>query len=100
MYKELLRFLNSLSIPFVASFGDAQHYHHAAKVGAGVNELPGFSGFRDRPQWEALASWLEGTPSAPAALPRQSAQVFTKLDVYRRLRANNGANVVCRKQGD
>jgi len=86
MYKKLVRFLKSLSIPFVAAFRDTQHYHRAAEVGVGVNELPGFSRFRDDHQWEALVSWLDDAPIAPENVTRPSAQVLMQLDEYRRVR--------------
>jgi len=93
MYKKLVQFLKSLSIPFVAAFRDTQHYHRAAEVGAGVNELPGFSRFRDDTQWEALVRWLDDAPVAPELLARASAQMLSYRDaaegkaLWKRLRS-------------
>ncbi|MDH3452708.1 MAG: hypothetical protein OEN20_09820, partial [Gammaproteobacteria bacterium] len=93
MYRKLVQFLKSLSIPFVAAFRDTQHYYRAAEVGAGVNELPGFSRLRDDQQWEALVNWLDDAPIAPENLERASAQMLSYRDaaegkaLWKRLRS-------------
>ncbi len=80
MYRKLTQFLKSLSIPFVAAFRDTQQYNHAAEMGAGVNELPGPSRFRDEHQWEGLVTWLQDAPVAPEQLSRASAQMLSYRD--------------------
>ena len=80
MYKKLVQFVKSLSIPFVAAYRDSQYYHRAAEIGAGVSELPGLPRYRDDQQWEALARWLDDAPIAPENLERASAQMLSYRD--------------------
>ena len=92
-YRKLMQFLNSLSIPFVATFRDSQHYHRAAENGVGIGELPGLPGQHDWHQWQKLISWLEEAPVAPENLARASVQMLSYRDaaegkaLWKRLRA-------------
>lgn len=61
VYRALQRFLESLDIPFVATFRDTQNYVHAATDGLGIHELTKPNTKQDKLQWRALIRWLEST---------------------------------------
>jgi len=59
MYDQLRKFLNSLKIPFVATFRDSQNYTHASMRGIGIFEMnPDVAG-RDMEQWKPLVEWID-----------------------------------------
>lgn len=57
VYQKLKTFLNSLSIPFVASIHDAQLYVRASESGQSVFDLT-HENMRDKGQWQALTNWI------------------------------------------
>jgi chromosome partitioning protein len=71
IYQSLLRFLESLGIPFVATLRDSQNYIRAAELGLGLEEMKPYNVAEDLAAWQPLLNWLE-VPSArrrePAAL--------------------------------
>jgi len=70
-YQALIRFLQSLSIPIVATIRDSQNYVRAAELGIGVHEMKSYVAREDVEQWEPLIDWL----SRPAAIaPRATAE--------------------------
>ncbi|HET7586640.1 MAG TPA: ParA family protein [Gammaproteobacteria bacterium] len=74
VYDALTRFLNSLTIPFVASLRNTQHYALAAEQGLGIHELDSRRARADKAQWKPLIDWLEGglaatAPNRPARAP-------------------------------
>jgi chromosome partitioning protein len=77
MYETLQRFLNSLEIPFVATFRDTQNYVHATELGLGVHELKDKNVKEERREWAPLIEWLESRPMsnlqpAPVAMTGSS----------------------------
>ena len=68
----LMRFLESLDIPLVATLRDTQNYVRSAEVGVGLFEMPRWQVQQDLPQWQQLMSWLRdrhrGQPSQPVRL--------------------------------
>ena len=66
IFRSLMRFLDSLSIPVIAVLRDSQNYIRSAESGVGVHEMKG-SRFRvDQAHWIPLIDWIEhGT--VPAA---------------------------------
>ncbi|HWP94467.1 MAG TPA: ParA family protein [Gammaproteobacteria bacterium] len=62
MYQPLLRFLNSLSIPFVATLQDSQNYVAASEAGLGIHEMPAYLVSQDTLCWRGLLDWLETRP--------------------------------------
>lgn len=66
IYQSLERFLNSLSIPFVTSLRDTQHYIRAAQQGLGIFELAPYEVKRDIAQWRPLLDWLDNSAALPA----------------------------------
>jgi chromosome partitioning protein len=57
-YQSLIRFLQTLSIPIVATIRDSQNYVKAAELGLGVHEMKSYVAREDVEQWEPLVEWL------------------------------------------
>ena len=58
-YQALIRFLQTLGIPIVATIRDSQNYARAAELGIGVHEMKSYIAREDIEQWEPLIQWLE-----------------------------------------
>jgi chromosome partitioning protein len=54
----LMRFLNSLDIPLIATLRDAQNYIRSAEAGVGVCEMPRWQVQADLEHWQQLTAWL------------------------------------------
>lgn len=71
VYEALVRFLDSLTIPFVTTLRNTQHYALAAEQGLGIHELDSRRVRADKAQWRAVFDWLEDpavtTSPAPAS---------------------------------
>ena len=67
IFRALMRFLSSLSIPIVGQFRDTQNYVHAARSGAGIFELGTPRAEKDLAQWRPFIAWLDAAPCARAA---------------------------------
>ena len=65
-YQALIRFLETLGIPIVATLRDSQNYLRAAELGVGVHEMKSFIVREDVEEWKPLIDWLE-KPAAPGA---------------------------------
>lgn len=59
MFQALMRFLEKLDIPIVATVRDSQNYVRAAELGIGIHEMKPYVVKEDRAQWESLLAWLE-----------------------------------------
>jgi chromosome partitioning protein len=64
-YKQLLRFLDRLSINLVGVLRDSQNYTHAAANGRCIHEMPPSQVRRDTEQWQAITEWLESRLEQP-----------------------------------
>jgi chromosome partitioning protein len=58
-YQALIRFLQTLGIPIVATIRDSQNYARAAELGIGVHEMKSYVAREDVEQWEPLVQWLD-----------------------------------------
>lgn len=58
-FQMLMRFLESLRIPLVATLRDSQNFVQAAAQGIGVCELPPYRAREDIAQLNAIAAWLD-----------------------------------------
>jgi chromosome partitioning protein len=76
-YQALIRFLQTLGIPIVATIRDSQNYVRAAELGIGVHEMKGNVAREEVEQWEPLVQWLDNKgshvvpvrePPAPAVI--------------------------------
>jgi chromosome partitioning protein len=71
-YQSLIRFLETLGIPIVATFSDSLNYVRAAEMGIGVHEMKSYLVREDQAEWVPLIEWLERPPGAGGtALPQQ-----------------------------
>jgi chromosome partitioning protein len=59
VYASLMRFLETLRIPVVATFRDSQAYLRAAESGLGIFEMKSAQVEEDVAQWASLLDWLE-----------------------------------------
>jgi chromosome partitioning protein len=59
MFQSLMRFLEKLEIPIVATMRDSQNYVRAAEQGVGIHEMKPYLVKEDLAQWETLLAWLE-----------------------------------------
>jgi chromosome partitioning protein len=72
MYKSLMKFLETLNIPVVATLRDSQTYLKAAEAGVGIFEMKPYIVREDLDQWLPLTGWLsqrkslEIQPGGPA----------------------------------
>ncbi|HTY49665.1 MAG TPA: AAA family ATPase [Steroidobacteraceae bacterium] len=67
VYHSLMRFLESLGIPIVATIRDSQNYVRAAETGYGIHEMAGGLVREDLEAWEPLVQWLAQPAGAPPA---------------------------------
>jgi chromosome partitioning protein len=67
-YQSLIRFLQTLGIPIVATIRDSQNYVRAAELGIGVHEMKSYVAREDVEQWTPLIEWL-ARPSARTPAP-------------------------------
>jgi chromosome partitioning protein len=67
-YQSLIRFLNTLGVPIVATIRDSQNYARSVELGLGVHEMKSYVAGEDTEQWESLVSWLaEPAGAAPSS---------------------------------
>jgi chromosome partitioning protein len=62
---DLDEYLDSLKVPYVAWFREAQNYIRAYTRGLGVAELPEYLAWPEWEQWEPLMEWLHSRRSRP-----------------------------------
>ena len=86
VYKSLMKFLETLNIPVIATLRDSQTYIRAAETGTGIFEMKPYLVREDLEQWLPLIGWLAqrtpleipaGTPAMTSTFtaPRAMAQV-------------------------
>ncbi|MBM0107617.1 AAA family ATPase [Steroidobacter sp. S1-65] len=89
IYKSLMKFLENLQIPVIATLRDSQVYIRAAEIGHGVFEMKPNSVREDLEQWLPLVGWLAqrktlhiepGTPAITSALTSAPKVATTTLD--------------------
>src|SRR3954470_7254565 len=59
MFQSLMRFLEKLDIPVIATIRDSQNYVRAAEQGVGIHEMKAYTVKEDLAQWETLLAWIE-----------------------------------------
>ena len=78
MFQALMRFLEKLDIPVIATIRDSQNYVRAAEQGVGIHEMKPYTVKEDLAQWESLLAWIEperALAEQPAPLQEQPAPV-------------------------
>jgi chromosome partitioning protein len=73
--QSLMRFLNSLDIPLVATLRDTQNYVRSAEAGVGVHEMPRWQVLQDVDHWRQLTEWLTGRRRAQIPAPMNGVAV-------------------------
>jgi chromosome partitioning protein len=81
IYQSLLRFLESLGIPIVATLRDSQNYIRAAETGLGIHEMKDHQVHDDTQAWEPLTGWLAGTtvPQRPTFLVKPEPEPIAEI---------------------
>ena len=75
-YQSLIRFLQTLGIPIVATLRDSQNYPRAAELGIGLHEMKSYLVRDDLAEWPPLVDWLNTSVGAPPAPPQtESAEI-------------------------
>ena len=64
-YRQLMRFLESLSIKLIGVLRDSQNYTHAAAAGRCLHEMAASQVRKDMAQWSAITNWLEDRLAEP-----------------------------------
>ena len=87
IFKSLMRFLETLNIPVIATLRDSQNYIRAAESGTGLFEMKQNQVREDLDQWVPLLGWLTqrtplhidpGTPALTSALSSTATGSFAK----------------------
>jgi chromosome partitioning protein len=90
VYKALMKFLETLNIPVVATLRDSQNYIRAAESGAGLFEMNSNQVREDLDQWLPLLGWLAqrrplniepGTPAITSSVSVNSPPVAAPATV-------------------
>jgi chromosome partitioning protein len=82
MFQSLMRFLEKLEIPVIATIRDSQNYVRAAEQGVGIHEMKSYLVKEDMTQWETLLAWLEperALAEQPAPLQEQPAPEVVEI---------------------
>ena len=64
VYQSLMRFLDTLRIPVVATLRDSQNYVRASEQGLGLFEMKRGTVAQDLEDWEPLIAWLKAKETA------------------------------------
>lgn len=82
-YRQLLRFLESLTIKLIGVLRDSQNYAHAAAEGRCLHEMAASQVNKDMVQWKAITDWLEDRLARPLT-PRDLLRPASARDPKRR----------------
>lgn len=66
IYQSLVRFLETLRIPVVATLRDSQNYVRAAELGVGIHEMKRSAVAQDLLDWDPLLDWLNAKEKGAA----------------------------------
>jgi chromosome partitioning protein len=64
IYQSLMRFLETLRIPVIATLRDSQNYVRAAEQGLGLHEMKPHSVEQDLADWQPMLAWLKSKEGA------------------------------------
>jgi chromosome partitioning protein len=64
IYQSLMRFLETLRIPVIATLRDSQNYVRAAEQGLGLYEMKRYVVEQDLEDWQPLLAWLKAKEGA------------------------------------
>jgi chromosome partitioning protein len=64
VFRSLMRFLETLDIPIMATFRESQNYIRSYELGIGLHEMHAERSLPDVEQWAPLVAWLESRGQA------------------------------------
>jgi chromosome partitioning protein len=64
IYQSLMRFLETLRIPVIATLRDSQNYVRAAEMGVGLYEMKPNTVEQDLEDWRPMLAWLKAKEGA------------------------------------
>jgi chromosome partitioning protein len=64
-YRQLMKFLERVSIPVIGVIRDSQNYVSAAREGLCIHELPASKAAKDLKRWEPVIQWLDQRLETP-----------------------------------
>jgi chromosome partitioning protein len=64
IYQSLMRFLDTLRIPVIATLRDSQNYVRAAEQGVGIHEMKRYTVEQDLEDWQPMLQWLKAKEAA------------------------------------
>jgi chromosome partitioning protein len=64
IYQSLMRFLETLRIPVIATLRDSQNYVRASQQGVGLHEMKRYMVEQDLADWQPLLAWLQAKENA------------------------------------
>jgi chromosome partitioning protein len=64
IYQSLMRFLETLRIPVIATLRDSQNYVRAAEQGVGIHEMKQHLVDQDLEDWQPMLAWLKAKEDA------------------------------------
>ncbi len=64
IYQALMRFLETLRIPVIATLRDSQNYVRAAELGLGLHEMKRYTVEQDLADWQPMLDWLKAKEGA------------------------------------
>ena len=64
IYQSLMRFLETLRIPVIATLRDSQNYVRAAEMGVGLHEMKPNAVEQDLEDWRPMLAWLKAKEGA------------------------------------
>ena len=64
IYQSLMRFLETLRIPVIATLRDSQNYVRASELGLGLHEMKRYTVEQDLSDWQPMLDWLKAKEGA------------------------------------
>jgi chromosome partitioning protein len=64
IYQSLMRFLETLRIPVIATLRDSQNYVRASEMGLGLHEMKRYVVEQDLGDWQPMLAWLKAKEGA------------------------------------
>jgi chromosome partitioning protein len=64
IYQSLMRFLETLRIPVIATLRDSQNYVRASEMGLGLHEMKPYAVEQDLGDWQPMLAWLKAKEGA------------------------------------
>ena len=83
IYQSLMRFLETLRIPVIATLRDSQNYVRAAEQGVGLHEMKRHVVAQDLDDWEPLLAWLKAKEARLARRVQGSIRGLKPLELER-----------------